>query len=192
MSKSRLEAFSDGIFAIIITIMVLELKVPATGNWSELIKSSFFATLSAYLLSFLFVASFWISHHMIITPVKVVDKVLLWSNIGLLLPISLLPLVTAWHGRYPSATAPSVCYLLIYVLSVLGLYILGQVSLARVSPVQRTECYETNKTRLWLVVFGLISLAVTFVIPLVSSVSVFIILIYWLRASNQKDVRRKF
>ncbi|MCP0885808.1 TMEM175 family protein [Ligilactobacillus sp. WILCCON 0076] len=187
MSKNRLEAFSDGIFAILITIMVLELKTPTDGSWQQLLKPAFFSTLSAYILSFFFIASFWISHHTIINPVQTVDKKLLWTNILLLLPISLLPLVTAWHGEFPTAVAPSVCYILIYVLSVLGLYVLGQVSLNRVTSNSRHKCYLINKTRLHLVVFGFLSTALTFLIPLISSIAVFAILIYWLISSTIHD-----
>ena len=150
-------------------------------------RTNFFSTLSAYILSFFFIASFWISHHTIINPVQTVDKKLLWTNILLLLPISLLPLVTSWHGEFPQAVAPSVCYSLIYVLSVLGLYVLGQISLKRVADTNRHKCYLINKTRFHLVIFGLLSTVLTFLILLISSVAVFAILIYWLISSTIRD-----
>lgn len=186
MSKNRLESFSDGVFAILITIMVLELKTPETVDWTEIIKPAFFATLSAYVLSFLFIASFSISHHTIITPVKSINQKLLWTNNLLLLAVSLLPLVTAWHGRFPNTVAPSVCYLLIYVLSVLGFYLLGQVALSHVATNQQQFCQQTNKIRLHLVVFGLLALLLTFFIPQISSLAIFAILIYWLTNSRQR------
>ncbi|KRM90439.1 TMEM175 family protein [Liquorilactobacillus cacaonum] len=185
MSKSRLEAFSDGVFAIIITIMVLELKTPETASWNELIKSSFYETIFSYILSYLFVASFWISHHMIISPIKKVDRTLLWTNIALLLPISLLPLVTNWQGENIDSVAPSVCYLAIYTLSVLGLYTLGRVALKRVPDDKKQECYTENKPRFWVVLFGLIALLITFFIPFVATLSVLGILIFWLINSSK-------
>ena len=186
MSKSRLEAFSDGVFAIIITIMVLELKVPASGSWRELTKPLFVSTLSAYFLSFLFIASFWISHHTIIAPVETVDRLLLWTNNALLFPISLLPLVTAWHGEFPDKIAPSIAYISIYVLSVIVLYILGQVSLKRTVKSKRAACYQGNRLRLWLSLFGLFAILITLVFPAMASITVLGILIFWLINSSRK------
>ncbi|MDI4583947.1 DUF1211 domain-containing protein [Oenococcus sp. UCMA 14587] len=187
ISKNRLEAFSDGVFAIIITIMVLDLKIPAGSGWSELIKPRFVNTLLAYLLSFLFVVSFWISHHTIITPVQIVDKTLLWFNVVLLSAISLLPLVTAWHGEYPNSVAPSFSYLFIYVLSVFCLYLLGVVATKRVKSENREFFQRTNKIRLCLVLSGIFASFLTLIYPLIASFSVFAILLFWLVFSSWQE-----
>ncbi|VDK14228.1 Potassium channel [Oenococcus sicerae] len=189
ISKSRLESFSDGVFAIVMTIMVLDLKAPNTGKWSELLNDQFIHHIVSYVLSFLFVASFWISHHTIILPVKVVDKKLLWMNTILLLPMSLLPLVTDWHGEYPKMIAPSVCYISIYVLSVFALYMLGRVALNRIQSVDRKFCHKMNQIRLWIVLFGLWCVLMTFFYPTIASFAVIGILLFWLLSSNwQKNI----
>ena len=77
MEKGRLEAFSDGVFAIIITIMVLDLKIPSDGNWTAIMNDAWMSTFLAYLVSFIITASFWVSHHLIISNLKKVDSGLL-------------------------------------------------------------------------------------------------------------------
>ena len=97
MGKSRLEAFSDGVIAIIITIMVLEMKAPHGTSW-EIIKPLVPKFLS-YGLSFLFVAIYWVNHHHLVHTVSRVTPGILWANIHLLFWISLIPIATAWVGE---------------------------------------------------------------------------------------------
>jgi uncharacterized membrane protein len=97
MGKSRMEAFSDGVIAIIITIMVLEMKAPQGTSW-EIIKPLVPKFLS-YGLSFLFVAIYWVNHHHLIHTVSKVTPGILWANIHLLFWISLIPIATAWVGE---------------------------------------------------------------------------------------------
>ncbi|WP_054735186.1 TMEM175 family protein [Secundilactobacillus similis] len=94
MNKNRLEAFSDGVFAIIITIMVLELKVPETYNWSAI--NALIPTFFAYLMSFIFVLSFWVSHHRMLLRLEKVEASTLWLNGLFLFTLSLLPFSTGW------------------------------------------------------------------------------------------------
>lgn len=97
MEKTRLEAFSDGVIAIIITIMVLEMKAPEGTHW-EKIKPLVPKFLS-YGLSFLFVAIYWVNHHHLVHTVKKVKPSIMWANINLLFWLSLVPFVTAWMGE---------------------------------------------------------------------------------------------
>ncbi|MFT8470832.1 TMEM175 family protein [Oenococcus sp.] len=180
MSKSRLEAFSDGVFAIIITIMVLELRVPVSGQWQELFQTQFLDIISSYFFSFLFIASFWVSHHTIIAPIQIVDKTLLWVNVLMLFPISLLPFVTAWHSNFPTMAAPNFSYVFIYVLSVLGLYILGRTAVNRVKQSEQQQCRQTNRVRFWLVIFGIAACFSTLLIPEIASFSVLGVLLFWI------------
>lgn len=143
--------------------------------------------LTPYILSYLFVVSFWISHHTILYQIKKVDRTLLWANIGLFLPISLVPFTTAWQGKFIGEVAPSVCYVGIYTLSVFGLYILGKIASDRVLESKKTECLKENKPRLWLVIFGLIAMIVTFFVPVAATISVFAILIFWLVNTKKKN-----
>jgi|ERR1700722_16026106 uncharacterized membrane protein len=106
MTTSRLEAFSDGVIAIIVTIMVLELRTPAQATWADLAKTT--PVFVGYVLSFLIVAIMWVNHHHLVHAVRTVTAGLLWSNINLLFWMSLVPFVTEFlgnHYREPMAIA---------------------------------------------------------------------------------------
>jgi len=97
MNKNRLEAFSDGVLAIIITIMVLEIKVPETANWEGL--KHLFPTLISYILSFALVGVYWNNHHHLLHSLKKVSSAIMWSNLNLLFWLSLIPFGTKWMGE---------------------------------------------------------------------------------------------
>jgi len=97
MNKARLEAFSDGVLAIIITIMVLEIKVPHGGEWSSL--RPLVPVVCSYILSFVFVGIYWGNHHHLLHTVKQVSSGIIWANMHLLFWLSLVPFVTAWMGE---------------------------------------------------------------------------------------------
>lgn len=97
MNSGRLEAFSDGVIAIIITIMVLDLKVP-TGSDFETLKPLIFKFLS-YIMSFIYVAIYWNNHHHLFQAIEKVNGKTLWSNLMLLFFLSLIPFTSAWMGE---------------------------------------------------------------------------------------------
>lgn len=97
MTKTRLEAFSDGVIAIIITIMVLELKIPHTTNWEEV--KHLIPIFLSYVLSFIFLGIYWGNHHHLIHTIKTVNSNILWANLHLLFWLSLIPFATAWMGE---------------------------------------------------------------------------------------------
>jgi uncharacterized membrane protein len=108
MNKTRLEAFSDGVIAIIITIMVLELKVPHGEQWADLAKLG--PVFLSYLLSFVYVGIYWNNHHHMLHVVKRVTGSVLWSNLHLLFWLSLVPFSTAWMGENHFAPIPVAVY----------------------------------------------------------------------------------
>jgi uncharacterized membrane protein len=108
MSPTRLEAFSDGVLAIIITIMVLELKVPHGSDLDAL--RPLVPVFLSYVLSFVYVGIYWNNHHHLIHTVKRVTGVIMWANLHLLFWLSLFPVVTAWAGDYPDAAWPAALY----------------------------------------------------------------------------------
>ncbi|TQK05547.1 TMEM175 family protein [Herbaspirillum sp. SJZ107] len=108
MGKNRLEAFSDGVIAIIITIMVLELKVPHEADFKALIP--LWPVLMSYVLSFIYVGIYWNNHHHMLHAVEEVSGSILWANLHLLFWLSLIPFVTAWMGENHFETAPTVAY----------------------------------------------------------------------------------
>jgi uncharacterized membrane protein len=97
MNKNRLEAFSDGVLAIIITIMVLEIKVPHGSSWAEL--RPLVPVFISYLMSFLFVGIYWGNHHHLLHSVKQVSSSIIWANLNLLFWLSIIPFASGWMGE---------------------------------------------------------------------------------------------
>ncbi len=97
MNKTRLEAFSDGVLAIIITIMVLEIKVPHGAEWGEL--RPLLPTFMSYLLSFVYVGIYWGNHHHLLHSLKNISSGIIWANLSLLFTLSLIPFATGWMGE---------------------------------------------------------------------------------------------
>ncbi|MGE3618615.1 MAG: TMEM175 family protein, partial [Gemmatimonadales bacterium] len=109
MTKGRLEAFSDGVIAIVITIMVLELKVPGTDGWDGLAEVS--RGLVAYVLSFVYLGIYWNNHHHMLHAAERVTGSILWANLHLLFWLSLVPFATAWISEHEHlAAAPTATY----------------------------------------------------------------------------------
>lgn len=108
MNKARLEAFSDGVIAIAITIMVLGLQTPQGPTWDEL--RPLVPQLLSYVLSFVYVGIYWVNHHHLLQAVTRVDRGVLWANLHLLFWLSLIPLVTNWVAGLHRYTLPVVCY----------------------------------------------------------------------------------
>jgi uncharacterized membrane protein len=108
MSKGRLEAFSDGVIAIIITIMVLELKVPHGDRTEDLVP--LIPTFLSYVLSFVYVGIYWNNHHHLLHTCTAVTGTMLWANLHLLFWLSLFPFATGWMGENHFSRAPTVLY----------------------------------------------------------------------------------
>ncbi|HEY5221960.1 MAG TPA: TMEM175 family protein [Microbacteriaceae bacterium] len=108
MTKNRLEAFSDGVLAIIITIMVLELRTPHEATWQALSQS--LPTLLSYLLSFVYIGIYWNNHHHMMQLVSSVNGAVLWANLHLLFWLSLVPFSTRWMDETSYAQVPVVVY----------------------------------------------------------------------------------
>jgi uncharacterized membrane protein len=108
MHKTRLEAFSDGVIAILITIMVLELRVPAGSDWVAL--RSLWPTMLAYVMSFVYLGIYWTNHHHLFHTVDRVTGGMLWANLHLLFWLSLVPFVTNWMGEHGHAPLPTALY----------------------------------------------------------------------------------
>ncbi|MDB5036527.1 MAG: hypothetical protein JWQ35_55 [Bacteriovoracaceae bacterium] len=115
MDKSRLEAFSDGVLAIIITIMVLELKVPHGASFADLVPM--LPIFLSYILSFIYVGIYWSNHHHLFHAVKSVNGGILWANLHMLFWLSLTPFVTAWAGENHFSEWPVACYGFVLLMS---------------------------------------------------------------------------
>jgi uncharacterized membrane protein len=122
MDKNRLEAFSDGVIAVIITIMVLELKVPEGHDLNALWPM--IPAFLSYLLSFVYVGIYWVNHHHLFKATRYVNGFILWANLHLLFWLSLVPITTAWCGQTQFASAPSALYGLVLLLCAIAWKIL--------------------------------------------------------------------
>jgi uncharacterized membrane protein len=124
VGKGRLEAFSDGVLAIIITIMVLELKVPHDPSFAAL--ASLLPVLLSYVLSFLYVGIYWNNHHHLLHACTRVTGGVLWANLHLLFWLSLLPFTTGWMGENHFAALPSMAYGVVLLASAVAYWVLQQ------------------------------------------------------------------
>ncbi len=122
MGKSRLEAFSDGVLAIIITIMVLELKVPHGEGWAVLQK--LWPVFGSYLLSFVYVGIYWNNHHHMLHATRQVSGAVLWANLHLLFWLSLVPFASGWAGENHFAPLPTALYGVVLLMSALAYWLL--------------------------------------------------------------------
>jgi uncharacterized membrane protein len=129
MGKDRLTAFSDGVIAIIITIMVLELKVPQGADWSVLVGVG--PHFLSYVLSFIYLAIYWNNHHHLLHTVTRVDGLILWANCHLLFWLSLIPAATAWMGENFLAPIPTAAYGGVLLMPAIAYYLLQKAILRK-------------------------------------------------------------
>ena len=128
MTRNRLEAFSDGVIAIIITIMVLELRVPVGASFTALRPLAH--VFLSYVLSFVFVGIYWSNHHHLLQIVEHVNGRVLWANLHLLFWLSLTPFVTAWMGENHFAESPVALYGMVLLCSAIAYFILTRALLS--------------------------------------------------------------
>ena len=123
MGKTRLEAFSDGVIAILITIMVLELNVPHGSTLEEL--RPLIPTLLSYVLSFVYLGIYWNNHHHMLHATRYVNGAILWANLHLLFWLSLVPFTTAWMGENHFAATPTAIYGVTLLMAAIAYFILA-------------------------------------------------------------------
>ena len=132
MGKSRLEAFSDGVIAIIITIMVLEMKVPHSADLSAL--APILPVFLSYVLSFVYIGIYWNNHHHMLHCTHRVTGPILWANLHLLFWLSLIPFVTGWMGENHFAAAPTALYGVVLIMAAVAYWILQNAILSSEGP----------------------------------------------------------
>jgi uncharacterized membrane protein len=132
MGKNRLEAFSDGVIAIIITIMVLELKVPHGEGVGTLVP--LIPVFLSYILSFVYLGIYWNNHHHMLHVCDRVTGPVLWANLHLLFWLSLMPFVTGWVGENHFAAVPTALYGLVFLMAAIAYWILQQLLIASQGP----------------------------------------------------------
>jgi len=132
MTKGRLEAFSDGVIAIIITIMVLEMKVPHGGRVQDLLP--LLPTFLSYVLSFVYVGIYWNNHHHMLHATTAVTGAMLWANLHLLFWLSLFPFTTGWMGENHFTAVPTALYGVVLLLAAIAYLVLQQTIIRAQGP----------------------------------------------------------
>lgn len=178
MKKGRVEAFSDGVLAIIVTIMVLELKVPEGPEWKDLL--SLLPKFLSYMLSFMMVLIYWNNHHHVFQTVEKVNGKILLANGLLLFTLSLVPFATAWMGENHFQSKPVILMGIIFLLSGLSYLLLTKTIISaqgRSSVLAKAQENDWKGTLSWTsYIAGII---IGFYFPLISAVIYFLIAMMW-------------
>lgn len=179
MNTARVEAFSDGVIAIIITIMVLELRPPHLASLAEL--RPLLPAFLGYVLSFIYLGIYWNNHHHMMHAAKAVSGPILWANLHLLFWLSLIPFTTAWMGEHPLSTAPVALYGFVLLMNAIAYSVLSLLLLRHEGPDSAlAKAYQRRlKDRISPALY-VAGVAAAFVAPVVSLVFYIIVAVIWI------------
>ena len=179
MGKDRLAAFSDGVIAILITIMVLELRIPHGADWRAL--STVAPSFLTYVMSFIYLAIYWNNHHHLLHTVTRVDGLILWANSNLLFWLSLVPAATAWMGENLTAPLPTAFYGAVLLMPAIAYYLLQMAIVQRqgTDSVLAQALGRDTKGKLSLVFYAAGAL-LAFVYPWASIAIYVLVALMWL------------
>lgn len=179
MTKGRLEAFSDGVMAIIITIMVLELKVPEGSSWISL--KPLIPKFLAYIFSFIYVGIYWNNHHHMFQAVKKVNGSILWANLHLLFWLSLMPIATEWIGATHFAENPVAAYGICLIMSAVAYTIMEHLIVQCEGENSRLKEAIHSKFKEYIsIVFYVLGIAVSFFYPYIAIGFYYLVALIWL------------
>lgn len=179
MNKGRMEAFSDGVLAVVITIMVLELKMPHGASLAAL--KSVVPVLLSYILSFVYVGIYWNNHHHLLHATQRVNGATLWANLHLLFWLSLIPVTTAWMGENHLSSWPVAVYGIVLLLAGTAYFILTQtlIRLHGHGSALAVSIGHDRKGKLSIAIY-LVAILLAFVQPWIASACYVIVAIMWL------------
>lgn len=179
MQKNRLEAFSDGVLAIIITIMVLELKVPRGTDWNALWP--LFPVFLSYVLSFAYVGIYWNNHHHLFQPTPHVSAGILWTNLNLLFWLSLFPFSAAWMGQNYFSTIPTLLYGAVLLLAAMSYTALQYAIMRHQGPdsLLASALGSDGKGKLSLLVY-VAAIPLAFVNPAIAQTLYVVVALLWI------------
>jgi uncharacterized membrane protein len=190
MSKGRLEAFSDGVLAIIMTIMVLELKVPHEADLNALIPLA--PKFLSYVLSFVYVGIYWNNHHHLWQAAKGVNGPILWANMHLLFWLSLIPFVTGWMGENNFALMPVVFYGGVLWFAGLAYYILTRALIAHHGQDSLlAEAIGKDTKGLWSLYMYTSAIPLAFMAPWLATLLYVAVAIMWLVPDRRIETKLK-
>jgi uncharacterized membrane protein len=177
--SGRLEAFSDGVIAVIITIMVLELRPPHSTDFKALLQVA--PTFAVYALSFVFIGIYWNNHHHMLRATRGIDGWAMWANLHLLFWLSLVPFTTGWLAMNPTGVGPTVLYALVLLLDAVAYAILQRALLevnGRDAPF--AQAVKTDVKGVLSIVLYVVALGLAFVSTVASDVILFAVALMWL------------
>ncbi len=179
MTKGRLEAFSDGVIAILITIMVIELHAPHGNELAAL--GPVVPTLLSFVLSFIYIGIYWNNHHHMLHAVKRINGAVLWANMHLLFWLALVPFVTGWMGASRFAAVPVAAYGVVLFCAAVAYYVLSRLLIAthRENAILATAIGRDHKGLVSLGLYA-VAVAVALVAPLVSCGIYVLVAVMWL------------
>jgi uncharacterized membrane protein len=180
VEKNRLEAFSDGVIAVIITIMVLELKAPKTADLSAL-NGQLLLDFGSYVLSYIYLGIYWSNHHHMLHSTRKVSGGILWANLHLLFWLSLLPVATAWMSNTHLAPTPTAVYGIVLLMAALAYYVLQSTIIASQGPnsLLAAAIGDDWKGKL-SPIFYLAAIPFAFVNPWISNALFVLVALIWL------------
>ncbi|HKW47718.1 MAG TPA: TMEM175 family protein [Gemmatimonadaceae bacterium] len=189
MRKTRLEAFSDGVIAILITIMVLELHAPHGNDWSALGGS--IPSLLTYLLSFVFLGIYWNNHHHMLQATEQINGATLWANLHLLFWLSLIPFATGWMDDSRNAAVPTAVYGIVLLLSAIAYTILLRTILAAHSGknARLAEAIGSDRKGKLSLLFYVAAIPLAFVHPTISDALYVCVALIWLVPDTRIESR---
>jgi TMEM175 potassium channel family protein len=190
MTKGRLEAFSDGVIAILITIMVLELKVPRGDDWGAL--RSILPVLLTYVLSFVFVGIYWNNHHHMLHVTTRINGKILWANLHLLFWLSLVPFATGWMGENHDAPVPTAVYGLVFFLAGVSWLILQKAIIAEEGTNSKLAAAvgKDLKGKMSAVIYA-VAILIAFVLPWMADALYVLVALMWLVPDRRIEAKFK-
>jgi uncharacterized membrane protein len=179
MSKTRLEAFSDGVIAILITIMVLELRLPKDTNWSSL--EELWPVFASYAASFITLGIYWVNHHHLIHTIQNLSSGIMWANLHLLFWLSLIPFATDWMGENSFAQHTVIAYTALAVICGIAYYML--LTMIRVcnkdNEVLKEVLKKQSRKGIFSNLLNLASFILAFIHPLIALSVLLVVFITW-------------
>jgi uncharacterized membrane protein len=188
MTRGRLEAFSDGVIAILITIMVLEFEVPHGASLESL--RPLVPVFSAYVVSFVFLGIYWSNHHHMLHLTERVNGGILWANLHLLFWLSLVPFVTAWIGEYHDAAMPTALYGVVMLLASIAYYVLSRTIIAAHGPDSRiAQAIGRDAKGVGSTLLYVAAIPLAFVRPWISDAIYVLVAMIWLVPDRRIESR---
>lgn len=186
MTKSRLEAFTDGVVAIVLTVLILDIQIPNSPTLASIYN--ILNTLLAYTISFIFVAVIWVNHHRVMQMAEKINYGVIWANIFWLFWLTLCPAVTSWVGRNPTSFWPEIFYVLVYTMWSFSFGILSKKVVAANEPTSHVAKVLSRDRRSGIsMVINLVTLAGIFIYPPLGMLGRFLVSGIWIMSYRKAD-----